>query len=191
MPWDGFRDELRDKLLATTVSHKADHGRKGAAKPGKDVTAGRLHNDTAYGLTGRTNAKGVPIVVVSKPLLSLKPEDLTDPERMPDHELQSRLFSATQGATGKDFENALRAFSKREGPYQGIRRVRLTEALNVIPVRDKEGRAYKAYKGDANARFDVWRMPDGKWVTKWKDREGVECLAWCPCSTRTNRAGRN
>src|SRR3546814_19931531 len=36
--------------------------------------------------------------------------------------------------------------------------------LNVIPIRDKAGRAYKAYKGDANARFDVWRLPSGKWT---------------------------
>jgi CRISPR-associated endonuclease Csn1 len=163
-PWNGFRDELRDKLLATTVSHKADHGRKGAAIPGKDVTAGRLHNDTAYGLTGRTNAKGAPIVVVSKPLLSLQPKDLTDPERMPDKDLQARLYSATQGATGKDFETALRKFAQRDGPYKGIRRVRLTEALNVIPIHDKEGKVYKGYLGDANSRFNVWRMPDGKWV---------------------------
>jgi CRISPR-associated endonuclease Csn1 len=163
-PWDGFRDDLRERLFATTVSHKADHGRKGVSSPGKGVTSGRLHNDTAYGLTGRTNAKGVPIVVVSKPLLSLQPKDLTDPERMPDRELQDRLYSATQGATGKDFENALRSFSKRDGPYNGIRRVRLTEALNVIPIHDKQGRAYKAYLGDSNSCYNVWRLPDGSWV---------------------------
>ncbi|MBL0924485.1 MAG: type II CRISPR RNA-guided endonuclease Cas9 [Sphingomonadaceae bacterium] len=173
-PWDGFREELRERLSAVTVSHKPDHGRLGGSKPGRDVTSGRLHNDTAYGLTGRTNAKGVPIVAVRKSLFSLQPKDLTDPERMPDGELQARLYTATQGATGKDFENALRAFARRDGPYRGIRRVRVTEALNVIPIRDKEGKVYKGVKGDANARFDVWRMPDGKWVTKWTDRDGVE-----------------
>jgi CRISPR-associated endonuclease Csn1 len=173
-PWEGFREELRDRLYATTISHKPDHGAKGASRPGKDVTSGRLHNDTAYGLTGRTNAKGVPIVAVRKPLLSLQPKDLSDPERIPDRDLQERLYSATQGATGKDFEKALREFAKRGGPYTGIRRVRLTEALNIIPIRDKAGNAYKGVKGDANARFDVWRMPDGKWVTKWTDREGVD-----------------
>jgi CRISPR-associated endonuclease Csn1 len=138
------------------------------------VTSGRLHNDTAYGLTGRVNGKGVPIVAVRKPLLSLQPKDLTDHERMPDRDLQDRLYNATQGATGKDFETALRRFSKADTPYKGIRRVRLTEALNVIPIHDKEGRAYKGVKGDANSRFDVWRLPDGKWVTKWTDRESVE-----------------
>ncbi|WP_435416863.1 type II CRISPR RNA-guided endonuclease Cas9 [Parerythrobacter aurantius] len=173
-PWEGFHEDLREKLYATTISFKPDHGRKGRPRKDRDITSGRLHNDTAYGLTGRTNAKGVPIVVTRKPLLSLKPADLTDPERMPDHDLQEALFKATLGTSGKDFEKALRKFAKRDGPYKGIRRVRLTEPLNVIPIRDKDGRAYKAVKGDANARFDVWRLPDGKWVTKWKDREGNE-----------------
>lgn len=173
-PWEGFREDLRQKLYATTISFKPDHGRKGRPKKYRDVTSGRLHNDTAYGLTGRTNAKGVPIVVTRKPLLSLKPGDLTDPERMPDQDLQQALYTATRGTSGKDFENALREFAKRDGPFKGIRRVRLTEPLKVIPIRDQDGHAYKAVKGDANARFDVWRLPDGKWVTKWKDREGNE-----------------
>lgn len=173
-PWEGFRNDLRERLLATTVSHKPDHGRKSAPSKHRDITSGQLHNDTAYGLTGRTNIKGVPIVVTRKPLLSLKPGDLTNPERMTDHELQDALYRATQGRTGKDFEKALRDFAKREGPYQGIRRVRLCEPLNVIAIKDKKGKVYKAYKGDGNARYDVWRLPDGKWVTKWKDREGKE-----------------
>lgn len=173
-PWEGFREDLRKKLYATTISFKPDHGRKGKPRKDRDITSGRLHNDTAYGLTGRTNAKGVPIVVTRKPLLSLKPGDLSDPERMPDHDLQEALFIATRGTSGKEFEKALCDFAKRDGPFRGIRRVRLTEPLNVIPIRDKDGRAYKAVKGNANARFDVWRLPNGKWVTKWKDREGNE-----------------
>lgn len=173
-PWPTFREDLQERLFATTVSYKPDHGRKGKRDTKRDSTSGRLHNDTAYGLTGKTNASGVPIVVRRIGLLALKPQDLTDPDRMTDKDLQSALYSATQGASGKEFETALKAFAKREGPYQGIRRVRVREALNVIPIRDAHGKIYKAYKGDANARMDIWRMPDGKWVSKWKDRNGVE-----------------
>lgn len=173
-PWEGYREELREKLYAATVSFKADHGRKGKPRKDRDSTSGRLHNDTAYGLTGQANGKGMPIVVTRKPLLSLKPKDLTEPERIPDRDLQEALNAATRGTSGKEFENALRDFSKRDGPYKGIRRVRLREPLNVIPIRARDGSAYKAVKGDANARFDVWRLPDGKWVTKWKDRQGME-----------------
>lgn len=171
-PWETFREDLRDSLARVVVSHKADHGRKGVPAKGRDTTAARLHNDTAYGLTGLTSDSGLPIVVHRVPLLSLKPADLTDPIRIPDAALQRALWEATEGKTGKDFEAALVRFSKSDPVFKGIRHVRVREALKVIPIRDASGHAFKAYKGDANARYDVWRMPDGKWVSSWKDKDG-------------------
>lgn len=171
-PWETFRDDLRDSLAKIVISHKADHGRKRIPAKGKDATAARLHNDTAYGLTGQISSSGLPIVVHRVPLLSLKPADITDPIRIPDPALQRALWRATEGLSGKDFEKALVDFSKSDPVFKGIRHVRVREALKVIPIRDAVGHAFKAYKGDANARFDVWRMPDGKWVSSWKDRDG-------------------
>ena len=177
-PWEGFRDDLRSALQAITISHKPDHGRTRLPSKDHDTTSGRLHNDTAYGLTGQVNGKGIPIVVRRKMLLGLKPEDIG---AVADRELQAILYELTDGLSGKDFESALRRLSS-EGSrtrdchghpvFKGIRRVRVREPINVIPVRDQAGRAYKGYKGDANARYDVWAMPDGKWVTRWKDRSG-------------------
>ncbi len=164
-PWDTFREDLRDSLGGVVISHKADHGRKRLPPKGHDATAARLHNDTAYGLTGMVSDSGLPIVVHRVPLLSLKPADITDPVRIPDASLQRALWAATEGKSGKDFEKALVTFSKGNPIFKGIRHVRVREGLNVIPIADKTGRAYKGYKGDANARFDVWRMPDGKWVS--------------------------
>ena len=174
-PWEGFREELGEHLAAVTVSHKADHGRRGRPGPGKDSTAGRLHNDTAYGFTGDFAPDGrTPIVVHRVPLMSVKPADLASPDRIPDTALRAALAGATEGKSGKEYLAALDKFSKVGSPdrdrngaplFKGVRRVRVREPLNVIPVRDKAGRAYKAYKGDSNARFDVWRMPDGKWVS--------------------------
>ena len=164
-PWHGFREELRDRLFGVTVSHKPDHGRKRQPKPGRDVTTARLHNDTAYGLTGEFAADGkTPIVVHRVPLASLKPKDLTDPMRVPDKTLRDALYEATRERSGKEFEQALAQFSKLDPLFKGIRRVRVREPLKVIPIHDSSGRAYKAYKGDSNARYDVWRMPDGKWI---------------------------
>lgn len=165
-PWDGFREELHEKINRVTVSHKADHGLKGRPSRHRDVTAGRLHNDTAYGLTGDVAADGkTPVVVHRVPLASLKPGDMTSPDRIPDPVLRDALFAATRGLSGKDYDAALARFSKMDGPFKGIRRVRVREPLNVIAIRDAQGRPYKAYKGDANARFDVWRLPDGKWIS--------------------------
>src|SRR3546814_6451816 len=73
-------------------------------------------------------------------------------------------WRATRDLSGKEFEKALLDFSRKDPVFKGIRRVRVREGLKVIPVRDKSGVAYKGYKGDANARLDVWQLPDGKWT---------------------------
>ena len=172
-PWPGFREELQDRLFRTTVSHKADHGRRGKPSRHRDSTSGRLHNDTAYGLTGEIAKDGrTPIVVHRVPLANLKPEDISNSERIVDGALRTALEEKTRGRTGKDFDAALMKL-RREGSskvdrngqplFKGLRHVRVREPLNVIPVHDQTGAAYKAFKGDANARFDVWRMPDGRW----------------------------
>ncbi|MBR0552687.1 type II CRISPR RNA-guided endonuclease Cas9 [Stakelama marina] len=166
-PWTGYREELEEKLKGVTASHKADHGRKRRPSRHHDVTAGRLHNDTAYGLTGEMAADGkTPIVVHRVPLTSLKPADLTHAERIPDPALREALYQWTRDLTGKPFEAALERFRETHPVFAGIRRVRVREPLNVIPIRDTSGRAYKAYKGDANARFELWRYPDGKLETQ-------------------------
>jgi len=167
-PWPGFREELRDVVTATVVSHKAEHGLGKKALKDPQQTAAQLHNDTAYGLTGEVNEKDVPIIRYRVPLLGLKPKDFMDPDRIVDTDLRDALYRATQGLSGRDYYRALEEFSKRSGPYQGIRRVRIRKPLNVIPVRDKSGKAYKAYQGDANSRYDIWQMPpDKKGRRKW------------------------
>ncbi|MET4897769.1 type II CRISPR RNA-guided endonuclease Cas9 [Sphingomonadaceae bacterium jetA1] len=164
-PWDGFRDDVRSTVNRIIVSHRPDHGTvsKAGLKPGRDQTAGRLHNDTAYGLTGETDAKGNSIVVRRVPLSSLKkPADIA---RVRDPLLREALMQFSQGLDGKAFEARMTRFPEL-GPllYRGIRRVRVTEPLTVIPIRDQAGRAYKGYKGGSNYRYDVWEMPDGKWI---------------------------
>jgi CRISPR-associated endonuclease Csn1 len=164
-PWDGFRKELGERLARVTVSHKPDHGRKGVPPKNRDVTAGRLHNDTAYGLTGDVATDGrTPIVVHRVPLMSNKPADISDPDRIPDPTLRAALHRATDGLSGKAYEAALAGFAKTHPQFAGIRRVRVREPLNVIRIHDRNGKPYKAYKGDANARYDVWQMPNGKWM---------------------------
>ena len=161
-PFDGFREAVKARLDRITVSHRADHGRidvAGRAK-GRDSTAGRLHNETAYGLTGEASHTGVPMVTTRKPLASLKPDDLT---KIRDEDLKALLMAETEGLKDKDFTAALTRFAARRGPYQGTRRVRLIAPLDVIPITGPAGRPYKGYKGDSNHCYEVWRIPDGSW----------------------------
>jgi len=159
-PWETFRADIGSQLARIIVSHRADHGRidPAARAKGRDSTTGQLHNDTAYGLTGET-LKGVPLVVTRKPIDSLTPAML---EKIRDPQLVQGLSIATKGKDGKDLSAAVRAFSDRPGPYQGIRRVRVIEPVTVVEIKDQNGKAYKGYKGDSNQCYEVGRLPDGK-----------------------------
>ena len=165
-PWEGFSDAVGRAVRDIVVSHRPDHGT--ASKAGlsrqKDATAARLHNETAYGLTGEKDARGLDIVVTRKPLSSFR--KAADLDAIRDEDLKRKLKDWTAGKEGGAFEQALRAFGHPErGPrsYPGLRRIRVVEPLSVIPIRNREGRAYKAYKGDSNYRFDMWELKTGKW----------------------------
>jgi len=190
-PWQDFRDEVRKVINTIVVSHRPDHGtasRKGSKK-GPDATAGRLHNDTAYGLTGEKDAKGNDIVVHRVPLAALK--KTADIERVRDPELRAALLSWTKGLDGKDFEARLRRFPEL-GPeqFRNIRRLRVVEPLSVIPIRDKNGRAYKGYKGDSNYRYDMWELKDGRWVPEVVSMFDAHQPGWTSVIRRDNPTAR-
>lgn len=165
-PWPGFREHLGEAVNRIIVSHRPDHGMgRGSSAKRSQQTAGGLHNDTAYGLTGEVDPKGASLVVRRVPLSALKPSHLEDSgARVRDDHLRRLLREATLGLVStKDFEAAVQRLAREHKDFRGMRRVRVIEPLSVIAIRDGEGRAYKGYKGDANYRYDVWQMPDGKW----------------------------
>ena len=163
-PWAGFRDDIAAQLGSVIVSHKPDHGRMHPPPRTRDSTGGRLHNDTAYGLTGTVGDNGLPVVVHRISVTALKPGDLVDAQRIAGADLRRALQAALAGLSGKAFEEGLAAFARHDPVFAGIRRVRVRQPMSVIAVRDAEGNPYKAFKGDANARFEAWELPDGKWV---------------------------
>lgn len=165
-PWEGFSDEVGRAVRDIVVSHRPDHGT--ASKAGlsrqKDATAARLHNETAYGFDRNDKGELTGKVRTRKPLsYFIKPAKL---DEIRDEDLKQKLKDWTAGKEGPAFEQAMRAFGHPErGPrsYPGLRRIRVVEPLSVIPIKDREGRAYKAYKGDSNYRFDMWELKNGKW----------------------------
>ena len=180
-PWENFRSDIAAQLDKMIVSHRADHGRIDVEgrKSGRDSTAGQLHNETAYGVVDSET------VVSRIPLMSLKPADI-DPNKgrktIRDPQLQKALSIATKGKDGKDFEKALTDFAAKDGPYQGIRRVRVIETLpnsSRIEIGEAKGaKPYKAYKGDSNHCYEIWKLPNGKFeaqvVTTYEAHTGSE-----------------
>ncbi len=51
-------------------------------------------------------------------------------------------------------------------PYPHIRHVRLLEPLTFIPIRDRNGPVFRGCWGDSNYRYDMWELPDEKWVSE-------------------------
>lgn len=161
-PWDGFRADVRAQLDRIIVSHRADHGRIdfAARAKGKDSTSGPLHEATALGVVDEST------VAVRIPLASLKPGHLVVGGRtghVRDDALREALAVATNGKEGKAFEAALEAFSRADGPYRGLRRVRTLKTLQKTSrVAVPAGGPIKAYQGGSNHCYEIWRMPDGK-----------------------------
>ncbi|WP_344716736.1 hypothetical protein [Sagittula marina] len=117
--------------------------------------------------------------------MSLKPGDIeptTKGKNIRDPQLQNALCVATKGKDGKDLEQALRAFSEKDSPYQGLRRVRLIETLQKsarVEIGETEkGKPLKAYMGDSNYCSELWKLPNGKIepkvVTTYEAHTGIE-----------------
>lgn len=192
-PWPGFRDELKAVIDRIVVSHKPDHGTlPKAGASGR--TAGRLHNDSAYGFVHdivdgkpvQRLERGVPVVVRRRPFLGLTDKDIPN---IRDAGLRDALYAAIAGLSGKELVAALESF-RNDGPYKGIRHVRMIETLGVIPIRDAQGRAYKGYKGDANYRYDVWELPNGKWVEDIVSMFDAHRADWTSAVHAANPAAR-
>jgi CRISPR-associated endonuclease Csn1 len=175
-PWKTFREDLQKAVGSIIVSHKPDHGTvtRTGLKDGKGKTAGKLHNETAYGL-GK-DRDGKPVAVRRKPFMSLQLKDLPD---IRDEHLRAELYSALDGINDKKaLQEALIKFRKEHKTFRGIRRVRMAETLSLIPIKDKNGKAYKGYKGDANYRFDVWETLDNKWHSEVVSMFDIHQAGW-------------
>lgn len=163
-PWPTVLEDVAPIVRGITVSHRQDHksSRGYGRDAGRNQTSGQLHNDTAYGIISEPDKKGIQEVVHRVDFTSFKtPEEL---EAIRDNHLRSEVIKATKGLSGDAFKAALVRFASDHPTFRGIRHVRIVERLSVVPVKDKTGRIYKAYKGDSNDRFDVWELPDGTWT---------------------------
>ena len=144
-PFPNFRQKVEDSVSHIVVSFKPDHG-----------IAGGLHNETAYGLAGPVCDGGKTAVVYRKPLLDLRSTEI---HKVRDPIIKNRLATQTEGKSGKALADALQSFHDETG----IRRIRLTEDLSVIPINNGAGKPFKAVKGDANYCMEIVTAEKGKW----------------------------
>lgn len=147
VPWEGFTEEAISSLSALAVSHKPDHG-----------VEAQLHNDSAFGIVEPPNDKGVSMVVRRKPLVDLSEKDIT---KIRDIRLANDITEYIKKSS-LGFKDALKTFSRDRKIY----RCRLIEPMTVIPIKDENNSAYKAYKGDSNYCYEIFELENGKWDGK-------------------------
>lgn len=155
-PWDGFRDQVATALKAMIISHKPDHGREG-----------KLHEASAYGIN-KNQQEGEGNLVYRKALISLNEKEIS---RIRDVEIREAVTDWVEQAkaAGTKLSDALTKFGERTDlPFapHGIRHVRLTKKEKpeyLVPIKDKNGVAYKAYSSGANLFVELYETPDGKW----------------------------
>jgi CRISPR-associated endonuclease Csn1 len=188
-PFAGFRDAVREKVLATVVSLKPEHGKSGA-----------LHEDTAYGLIkDEAEAAEIGNLVFRKPLVDL---NLNEIERVRDPILRQALlnvatrFRDKNGKLGnaKGLRASLEAFAKEPAPgrMQGVRRVRIgKEKSGEVHVRDRRtGAFYKALVPGENHHIDIVQMRDGAWVGFAATVFEVNQRGWRPVWERDRLGGK-
>ena len=145
-PWPGFRNHVKEIVGKILVSHKPK--RKSL---GKNTTDGQLHDDTAYGIISGPDREGVFKVVARKPIERFK--DLEDIKAIRDNHLKAEFLQAFNKKGAEGVADLART--------KNIRRLRRIENLSVIPIKDKTGKDYKAYKGNSNWGMEIYEYPVG------------------------------
>lgn len=173
-PWPTFRDDVVRCVENIVVSHKPDHGVQGA-----------LHNETAYGIVdpdADTNA--VQDVVHRVPIDSFKKR--ADLERIRDDVLRTYFLEHTTDLPDKELGKTLLELGNAMIPP--VRRVRIVERLNVIPISDPAGIPFKGYKGDANYCYDIFMGAKNKWTGRIISRFDANQVSFDPGS-KTSTGG--
>ncbi len=146
--------EIIDKIM---VSFKPDHKFSGN-KVNSAVSAGRLHEDTAYGLRG-INQQGKYLLHVRKPISKFSKSEKA--EQIADPMIKSNVTDLII-----EKGNAYDFFQEHK-----INKVRIIESNNpdvLIPVQNEHGLIYKYYISGNNFCCDVYSPLKGRNARKWQ-----------------------
>ena len=175
-----LRAGLREGLEQLVVHHRLDHGK-----------AGKLHEETAYGLVHAPETEEGHNLVYRKPLLSLNENEIA---RIRDRDLRQTLEEHVHiaKANGVKLAPALADFNKgrEDRGLAPIRRVRLLKKeQDVIAIANRSGKAYKAYSPGDNHCIEIYADADGRWrgevITVFQANQSEYCPAWREGSANT------
>lgn len=159
-PWEGFRNELREKISKVCVSHRVQR-----------KVSGQLHEETSYGPTGRKDEKGQDVFVYRKGL-----EDLTAPmvEKIVDPVVK-KIIKERLREKGIDPKSGDRKIPKevwteplsmkttKSDKKIQIKKVRIRDPFNnMIPINDETGKPYRYVSPGSNHHIEIFEYTDKK-----------------------------
>ena len=156
-PWEGFDDDARAALSKLRVSHRM-----------KKKAQGKLLKETAYSLNGSTyepnDASEVYHRIPVSEIKTLRDINQIKDERIRE-DLEAEVYYVWEDK--KELEAEIASWFQK----QGIRRIKIKENKSVRPIRDKNGRIFKAYEAQSNAFMDIYIHPKtGRWTSETVSR---------------------
>lgn len=169
LPFTGFSTKLiKERLKTLVISHKLDHKNPETARQ-RGGSIGQLHEDTNYGHVYEN------IYAVRKPLIADNFSTQKHIEEIASRDIRETLgdlFSPFADSKGKlkpihkkDYHDALENYKAQ----QRIKKVRVhLPKDNLIPIKDKSGKAYRYVIGGNNFCAEIWVNDKGKKANKWQ-----------------------
>lgn len=162
-PWEDFRRQLEESVNRINVSHRVTR-----------KVSGQLHEETSYGPTGLKDNKEQDIFVYRKGLEALTPtmvNKIVDPvikQIIKDRLKECGIDPDKEGGKihKSVWEKPLYMKSKNgRGPQ--IKKVRLhTASNNMIYIKDKGGKPYRAVEPGNNHHIEIFEYTDIKGILK-------------------------
>lgn len=150
--WSSFREDLKAKFDKIVISYKPEHG-----------AAGRLHEETAYGLVRDPSVEDGATLVYRKPFVDLNPNEIG---RIRDRRLREEVLTLVEplNEDKKRIKEALTQFANSRP--QPMRHVRLLKTEKAFVRVKKRGTAdvYKALIPGENHCAEIFERADGEWV---------------------------
>lgn len=175
-PFEGFRQQITEKLEKMVISYKPDHGNAASAiNAPRPFTIAGLHKETAYGYIRKGEKKGTIVVATRSTIdsfVKLKQlEDIADPA------IRTALVKCLEGI--KEGSAEWKATLLKFTEDTGTRRVRIhiekTQDVLVPVVQPKDrgpedtrDQEYKLYAMGGNYCAEIYCPNKGKNAGKWK-----------------------
>lgn len=175
-PFDGFRQQMAEKLEKMVISYKPDHGNAASAiNAPRPFTIAGLHKETAYGFIRKGEKKGTVVVATRSTLDSFTKlkqlEEVADP--IIRTAITKRLTGIKEGTA--EWKATLLKYTEDTGTRRVRVHIEKTQDV-LVPIiqpldrgpEETRGQEYKLYALGGNYCAEIYCLNKGKEAGRWQ-----------------------